>query len=381
MRNVSLLLTPPPTGGIKRRTYSLDAEDDQPMPKRLVMTKEQRPTTSNSIDGPPEKDSDVGDGVLDSLPTGSSAHSVEETIHNEDDIPVKLATSLDETSLPNGISFMKLPQKIRKRIYSLVLTVPAVICVRQNRTPFEHYPLAYSNTDEIKLLPGMSIALTQMGTFCFKSRVQSFKNFNVAILKTNSKVYSEAKKVLYGSNTFDFLNLTKETAPPAEFRIPLFPPGCARMIRSICIRSPTIYAFRWMMTSGHSELKNFYRSLECLTLVLEIDNLSKGWGKKLIRHHHEKWTVYTKRIVAYIATEIFNCVGIAKRIPPWIHLHVMFEGERYSDTFLLNRDNIRVKAKGLEDMNGTDTDEVDAKKQDLKRAMGEAFEIFKKGRR
>ncbi|KAF2708402.1 hypothetical protein K504DRAFT_350022, partial [Pleomassaria siparia CBS 279.74] len=231
--------------------------------------------------------------------------------------------------LPECIDFMKLPLRVRKKVYGLLLTVPALICLRQNRTPYDHYPVAFSNVSDIKLLPGAAMVLTQSLAGGPKSRFHLFPHANASILRTNSKVYSETKKFLYGSNTFEFLNLTKETAPPADFSIPIFYRGYAKFLKSVCIRGSGIYAFRHMITSGHVQLKNHYRSVESLTLILEIDTIQKGYGRKMVRMPEEKWMGYIKRLLEFMGYELFDCPGIMSKIPSWIHLKVVFQGDRF----------------------------------------------------
>ena len=336
----------------------------------------------SSVEDGNSKDDDLlssDDEVLSSPISDISASSVEDS--SKKGSGTASGHAFDPALLPERIAFTNFPQKIRHKIYALLLTVPAVVCVRQNRTPYEHFPLAFSNSADIKLLPGMAMALTQTSCDGFKSRFPRFAYVNVAILRANSKIYSEAKKVLYGCNTFDFLNLTKETAPPADFRTPIFSPGCARMVRSVCIRANAVYSFRWMVTSGHTEIKNFYRSLEVLHLVLEIESTKKGYGKKLVRLPKENWVIYVKRVLAFIAVELFGCVGIAKKVPIWINLSAVFGGDPYENTFDLNRDIIRDEANKTTNTKIVALDDEQSEKEDLKHAVSEAFELFKKGRR
>jgi len=391
------LITPPPTLRSPKRLHFED-EGMGSRPKRLVTADEvdwsllgddeddntiRKDSDVSSIEGNNSKDQDLlssDDEVLNSPVSDISASSIEEDVSKKGSGTTSVH-SFDPSLLPESIEFMKLPRKIQHKIYALLLTIPAVVCVRQNRTPHEHFPLAFSNSADIKLLPGMAMALTQTSCDGFKSRFPRFAYVNPAILRTNSKIYSEAKKVLYGCNTFDFLNLTKETAPPADFRTPIFSPGCARMVRSVCIRANAVYSFRWMVTSGHIEIKNFYRSLEVLHLVLEIESIKKGYGKKLVRLPKENWVVYVKRVVAFIAVELFGCVGIAKKVPVWINLTAVFGGDPYNNNFDLNRDIIRNEADKITNTKIVAQDDEQFKKEDLKRAVSEAFELFKKGRR
>jgi hypothetical protein len=390
------LLTPPPTIAAEKRRCFIDHDKEgETTPKRLATSKEIEWSIVGEGDGTLRKDSDTStievgqvenrvsssEDELPELPLISPTSIVNDTSKDRKKSASVPIYDFDASLLPESITFMKLPQKIRMKIYALLLTIPAIICVRPNRTPYEHFPVAFSNVADIKCLPGMAMALTQISSNGFKSRFYRFPYVNTAILRTNSKIHSEAKKILYGSNTYDFLNLTKETAPPADFRIPIFAAGCARMLRSVCIRANSVYAFRWMVTAGYQEIKKFYRSLEVLHLVLEIDNIRKGYGKKLVRQPKENWVLYVKRVVAFIAVELFDCVGIARKIPVWISLSAVFEDERYEITFNLNRDVIRDEADKNTSTEIVELADEQFKKEDLKRAVSEAFELFKRGRR
>ncbi|KAF2790220.1 hypothetical protein K505DRAFT_352097 [Melanomma pulvis-pyrius CBS 109.77] len=275
---------------------------------------------------------------------------------------------------------MKLPLLVRKKIYTLLLTVPAIICVRQNRTAFKHFPLPWSNFADVRLLPGLAYVTTQTISQGLKLHFDKFPYTNVAIMRTSSKVYGETKEIFFGRNTFDLLNLTKETSPPVDFRVPAFSRGCQRVIKSLCIRGSAPYTFRWVLTGGHAEIKNAYRGLKLLTLVLEVDDLRRGIGKKLVRGPKENWVEYVKRIVALIARDIFDCEGIMKKIPTWINLRVVFEGDHFADSIMLNNSSSSGKTKETQSTMHANMDEDDIKKEDVRRGVLEAFHVFQNGR-
>lgn len=89
---------------------------------------------------------------------------------------------------------------------------------------------------------------------------------------------------MYEGNEWDIANLSHETSPPADFKVPIFPRGYARFIRKMTIRANSIYGFQYMIKhAGHEHLKNHYRGLETLTLVFELESIHRGYGRKLSR--------------------------------------------------------------------------------------------------
>ncbi|KAF2277682.1 uncharacterized protein EI97DRAFT_353479, partial [Westerdykella ornata] len=229
--------------------------------------------------------------------------------------------------------FMLLPLHIRTRIYTLLLTVPGLLCARQNRTPGSYATGAYIGCDERHLLPGISFVLHQHAVDGMKSRFSRAPYTNVAILRTSSEVYAEAREILYAGNEWEMANLTRETAPPVDYGVKLFPPGVSRMVRRITLKARALYGFRYILREGgYAKLKNVYRGLEQLTLVLEVENLNKGIGRKLGRADgDEVWEVYVQRVKKVMEREIFDGQGSRKAIPGWIAFKVMFPGDVFGE--------------------------------------------------
>ncbi|KAF2190646.1 hypothetical protein K469DRAFT_463828, partial [Zopfia rhizophila CBS 207.26] len=271
--------------------------------------------------------------------------------------------AIDTRSIKESFDLMSLPLSIRKEIYTPLLTIPALICVRQKKTPYQHFPNPYSNANDLKLEPGIAFVLTQTTLGGMKSSFGRFPNTNIGILRASKMVYEEAKEVLYGSNTFDLRNHTNETSPPADFAIPLFSPTVSPMIRHLCIRAEAIYPLRWMILSGHRSLGKAYPSIQCLTVILELESLKRGFGKVWVRKNREGWVRYVKRIHTALQIEIYECEGVTKSVPVWMNLKVLFDGERYVEGLKLESRTISYESKMVE----------------LKRGVAEAWELFKKG--
>ncbi|ORY18672.1 hypothetical protein BCR34DRAFT_553258 [Clohesyomyces aquaticus] len=266
---------------------------------------------------------------------------------------------------------MDLPLKIRERIYGFLLQVAGVIILKQNKTPLQHYPTPYSNMDSRILKPGIAWASTQTIMGAGKARFWSHPSTNVRILRANKQVYAEAKPLLYGINLFEFSNLSNESSPRADFSIPIFPRGIPKLIKHVCIRAGAFYGLGWMLQHGHKHLKNYYRGVESLILILELGAVTRGYGKILARQDNEKWVTYVERIqqsMRLMGGVRENVDDILKwqlkPVPTWIDFRVVFQAERIMD------------GVGMDEKY---EEELDVKKVEIKRAVAEAFELFKRG--
>jgi hypothetical protein len=90
------------------------------------------------------------------------------------------------------------------------------------------------------------------------------------------------------------------------------------------------------------------------------------WARK----EDEKWEVYVKRLQGGVARDLCGekVLRTGRMVPTWIDLRVLFAGEAYDEKL---RNGVCV-------VNGT-TDQD--KREDLRAAMVEAWELFKKGGR
>jgi hypothetical protein len=311
----------------------------------------------------------TSESVSSTQPTTSLPDSAPNQMYDRPDALIsKAASSLSNVTL----DFMGLPLEVRKKIYVLTLTVPALVSVRQIRTTQYKKHDCYIYTNPWELAPGIAFVLCQTEVDGFKTRFHSNTFVNAAILRINKTIHAEAKAVMYGINYFDLANHNKETSPRVNFSVPLFPKSYPRLIRNVVIRASSIYGFQYMIKDGgHVELKNLYCGLEKLLLIVELDSAGKGYGRKLAREPGEKWAPYVKRVHNILQLELFDCEGICKSIPIWVDMRAMFPGESYVDEMRVG------EVAAMDD----DLDENQVSEQYTKRAVAEAFELFKKGGR
>ncbi|OAG06946.1 uncharacterized protein CC84DRAFT_1062284, partial [Paraphaeosphaeria sporulosa] len=229
----------------------------------------------------------------------------------------------------SSFPFMKLPLSIRKRIYIHLLTVPGLICVRQNHTSYHNEEKAFLYAEERQLLPGIAYALPQLVVGGFKTRFARLGG-NVGVLRVCKEVAREARRVLYGSNTFEIICPALERSPPPDFKIPLFPRGCARRVRHLSIRVRALYALRWLLAGGYASLKDAYDNLEQLDVVFEMEDGVKGAAKGLGKREGDEWAAYVTRLHTHLVTTLFESPHQNQhRLPTWIHLRVLFDGDAY----------------------------------------------------
>jgi hypothetical protein len=391
-------LTPPPTGGFEKSFQYSSEEIEQQVPpglgspinfKRFSLPKDAS-TKDDSVLSFFSKgsDEDSQDTISSDLAestiiwdTASSTSSLTDLSDSEGDdfsdcqpLDYFAALTFPQQCRPveGPFNFLGLPLAVRKKIYALILTIPALISVRQNRTCTYNETNAYLFAESRQLLPGIAFALAQLVVDGTKFQYCRYRYANAAILRVSQKIHYEAKEVMYQGNDFDLANLNNETSPPADFKIPLFPRGYARLIRKMTVRAQSIYGFQYLIKhAGHEHLKNHYRGVETLTLILELDSIHKGYGRPLSRDIGEKWIAYVKRVHNILQMELFGCPGIFKSIPVWVNMRVLMTGDHYVDPGVDNQENAM----------DIDEDEDELKERHIKAAVPEAFELFKRGAR
>ncbi|KAH7122306.1 hypothetical protein B0J11DRAFT_607523 [Dendryphion nanum] len=377
------LLTPPATARTPKRFQFFDDEEDVGgrVPRRIRYTHELKDLESS--DGPVTL-SNVEEGYIttleDSQPTTPTSSSVSEllaTTSQASDPPVTEQDDLagivhtNNTSEVTGpFAFMKLPLTIRNNVYGYLVTTPSLVCVRQNRTTELNEKGVYVYAENRALLSGISFVLTKKMVDGFKSRFGRAPFVNVSILTTNQKISQEAKAVMYGENVFQLSNLTKETSPVVDYKVPLFPRGYPKMIRHIVISAKSLYGFRELLNGGHRDLKNYYRGVESLSIIIELDDVHSGFAKKAARKAGEDFLQYVKRMHRVLQLGIFDCTGISRSIPDWVHLYALFPGDNYMD----NLNNTVVKTPG----NDFDIQDHDVVKENIRAVIILAFDMFKK---
>ncbi|KAK1913453.1 hypothetical protein P3342_005389 [Pyrenophora teres f. teres] len=285
-------------------------------------------------------------------------------------LAIDIPASTPTPTITEPFRFLDLPVSVRNRVYTHLLVIPALICVRQNHTSFSDEKKAFLYIERRAFLPGIAYALPQLVASGPKTRFSCFRHTNIAILRVNKEIFAEAKAVLYGKNDWEIVRPTNELTPPPDYSVRLFPQGCQRLVTRLSIKIRSFYDLEWLLLeSGYSELRTFYRGLVCLMLLLELEDVGKGFGKKWARKAGENWAGYVQRLQGEITKELFRKmkekVKDTKVVPVWTNLRVLFDGESYA-----------VGASG---------GEVEAaeqvKREELRKGMMESWERFKKGRK
>lgn len=171
------LLTPPPTGGFEKpEQYSSDETEKLVSPglpspvtfKRLELPTRNLFNDEADFSYSPRASIEDSQGTISSSladsstwDTESSTSSLTELSESEDEdgcqpLDYFAALTFPQKCRPveGSFNFLGLPVVVRKRIYALILTVPALISVRQNRTRTYNESNAYLFAESRSLLPG-----------------------------------------------------------------------------------------------------------------------------------------------------------------------------------------------------------------------------------
>lgn len=390
-----LPLTPPPTGGNDERIPFLEPLAATHVNKRQTRTEEEEPLVESFKDSNEGSDTEIdsNDDLVNSSFTRSdnSSQPLGESLTAGTSISTASATSasafvgvselLSSCVVPSEVcvvhahfALLKLPLSARNRVYEHLLTIPAIICVRQKHTAYHDDRKAFLYAERRELLPGIAYALTQTKVDGPKSRLSRFPGTNLNILRTSKEVFTEARSVMYSLNSFEIVKPSNELTPKPDFSVPLFPSGYQRLITRLVIRIRTFYDLDWLLSGGYNVLKNYYRGLQTLTLVLEMDCAIKGFGRQWGRKSDERWRGYIKRLHFALAKALFGETERRKAatIATWIDLRVLFAGETYADTSRGSGDVAGIA------MTGCMQNEWD-KREELRNALVQAWELFKKG--
>ncbi|KAF1917051.1 hypothetical protein BDU57DRAFT_587875 [Ampelomyces quisqualis] len=321
-----------------------------------------------------ELDASEGESISisdDTLPPSpvSDTTSKANIVNNHALLEALTAPSVAHT-VSEPFPLFKLPLSVRKSIYEYLLVVPGLICIRQNQTLLYEENQGCLHADSCQLLPGIAHAFNQLSVNGYKIPFSRFATTSINILLASKEVYAEAKPLLYSKNNFDIPRPSTELIPPTDLSVRLFPPGCQRLVAKLNIRIRSFYDLNWLLNSGYTEVKNFYRGLSTLTLILEIDSTNKGFGRQWAKQDGEKWNVYIRRLQMEIGKHAFASSKGKKvmTIPAWINLRVLFGGESYDQDLRGNA----VTTTGIA---------AQPKRDELRNALVEAWELFKKGGR
>jgi hypothetical protein len=375
----SYLLTPPSTGGFVTRDGFVDAKRAKTTSRCLSKFIEGE--SADAFFEEIQEDSDIElseseESISTTSSPSSASHASDTSVGPETSVDIKhdsfsvLSTVTRAPPVTEPFPLLRLPLSIRNKIYEHLLAVLGLVCVRQKQTSSHAEDEVYLHADPHQLLPGIAQALAQLTVDGYKIRFSRFACANINILLTSKEVYTEAKAVLYSKNNFAIVRPSAEMAPPPDFSVHLFPPGCQRLIANLSMRIRSFYDLHWLLSTGYNAIKNFYRGLRSLTLILELQSAKKGFGRQWAKKQGEKWNVYVKRLQIEIAKDSFVTAKgkTIKRIPTWINLRVLFTGEGYDEKF----SSVATTVEEVTEQAGRD---------ELRHALVEAWELFKKGGR
>jgi hypothetical protein len=383
-------MSPPPTGGLYKRVHFAEPEiaktDSNKKSRHLDKSKEgESPegffeevyegSDTEVHESSEDESTPSADDTSPSSPVSTTSIATKSTALEKHDAFASLALAIDGPNTITGLfPFLQLPLSVRSKIYEHLLVVPGLICVRQKHTSYHDEKKAFLYAERREFLPGIAYALVQLTVGGYKVRFFRFSNTNINILRANKETYAEAKVVLYGKNNFEIVKPTNELCPPLDFSVHLFPTGCQRLVKELNIRIRSFYDLHWLLSGGYNVLKNYYRGLDTLTLILEIDSVSKGFGKMWRRKEQEKWTIYIQRLQGDLTKELFRKMKTnnTKVVPTWMNFRVLFTGESYDEKLCATNNTANAN---------TNIDEIaeQAKRDELRQALVETWELFKKG--
>lgn len=376
-------LTPPPTGGFDKRSTFFGTDATKTISKGQNKPKEGEDAESFFNDFNEGSDVDVEESSEQETNTATNTHSpiysVTDTSYTsqsntfaEFGITASVQNVAITPAFAEPFPFQKLATSIRHRIYKQLLVIPALICVRQKHTCTHDEKEAYLYAERYDLLPGIAYALAQITVDGRKVRFSRFPSTNINILYANKEVFAEAKAVLYGMNKFEIIKPSNEMTPVPNFGVRLFPPGCQRLVTKLHIRIRSFYDLTWLLTGCYNNIKNYYRGLDKLEFILELESATKGFGRQWARQHGEEWRAYIWRLHAELEKDMFmgKVVKKTKIIPVWIDLSVLFSGEVYEERLCLAKNDA-----GTLDV----SDATKVKRDELRQGLVEAWELFKKG--
>jgi hypothetical protein len=373
------LLTPPATGGFDTRDSFGDTKFAKIASRRLNKFKEGESPGAFFED--PQEGSDVepsgSEEVFSPASKPSSASSASDASIVPESNSVRkldfsgiLATTTAASPVTDSFPLLDLPPSVRNKVYEHLLVVPGLLCVRQNQSSSQDENKVYLHAEPGQLLPGIAHALIQLTVDDYKIPFSHFASTNINILFSSKEVFAEAKAVLYSKNNFGIVKPSPELTPLPDCSVRLFPPGCQRLVTKLTIRIRSFYDLHWLLSTGKDAIKNFYRGICTLTLVLELTSTKRGFARQWAKNEGEKWHVYVKRLQIEIAKDAFATDEGKKinKVPTWMNLQVLFSGETYDE-----------KVKDFDSAVGHASEQ--AKQDELRHALVEAWELFKKGGR
>jgi uncharacterized protein YegP (UPF0339 family) len=372
------LLTPPPTAPLDKRILLKDEELDSSNTLRLFNTNDAESPASFFEDFNEGSDVEAGEksetetvpsseGSLPASPIPSTSPVNEKSALEDDQLFTPLAVAL---AITEPFPFMKLPLALRRKVYEHLLVIPSLICVRQKHRVSEDQEGAHLHSERRELVAGIAYALPQLSVDGYKVPFSRFSTTNSNIILASKEVYSEARAVLYGKNNFEIARPSTEMSPPSDFSVRLFPTGCQRLVTKLSIRIRSFYDMHWLFIGSYNVVKNYYRGLTTLTLILELQSTDKGFGRQWAKADGEEAKEYVDRLQAEVARGLSSGAKSRKavKVPAWINLRVMFSGERYNTKLGALNGSANVGSDGF-------------KREELRQGLMEMWETFRKGGR
>jgi hypothetical protein len=364
------LLTPPPTATFDKRIPLDGGLLDEVSSRRILKSKEGESPTSffedfnegSDVEGGESSDLETIPSSQDSVPASpvsGASSSTKDDVLNDDVLFSSLAVA---PSVTEPFPFLNLPLSIRNKIYEHLLVILALICVRQKRTVSEDQRGAHLHSERRELSPGIAYALPQLTVDGYKVPFSRFASTNSNILLASKEIHTEARTIFYGKNNFDIAKPSTELSPPTDFSVRLFPTGCQRLVTKLCIRIRSFYDLHWLFSGGYNVVKNYYRGINTLTLILELQSTDKAFGRQWARSESEEEDEYVARLQAEVAKGFSGAAKAKKgiKVPAWIKLRVMFSGVVNSS-----------RVDGAKQI----------RREELREGLMEAWESFRKGGR
>lgn len=377
------MLTPPPTGGFNKQESFVDIDFDTKISKDTAGSR--RANKVKEGESPLGFFEDVQEGSYIDLAglteeesssasnNSSPAPPASTTLKFDDKDDLDLfppSTSLKTPVPAEPFPFLTLPLCIRQKVYTYLLFIPGLISLRQNQSSLLTEHTSFIDTGRRSLLPGIAHATARITVSGRIAPFSHFPYFNISILRTSKEIHNESRAVLYSKNTFCIPRPSTQLSPPADFSVRLFPTGCQRLVTHLAIKIRSFYDLAYLLSKAHADIKNFYRGIKTLTLLLELESTTKGFGRMWARNDGEAWDVYVKRLQGAVARDLCGekVVRRGRVVPGWIDLRVMFAGEAYDVTI---GGGIRAGSENAKMV----------KREDLRSGMVEVWELFKRGGR
>ncbi|KAH9875056.1 hypothetical protein J1614_004544 [Plenodomus biglobosus] len=290
------LLTPPPTGVPKKRVRLSHVEVSKV--SSGSSTKSNKGESPNAISEEILKDSDGDLGEMsesestttsnNTTPAVASSDTTATSVASERSIREKLDqfATLDlafDTPVAVTKPFpFKLPISVRNRIYEHLLVVPAIICVRQNHTSYHDEKKPSCTLSAASFFPVLRMLSPK------SSSMASKYNSSASAPPTSISFVLTAKSMLKPRLFYTARMTSRSSSRPMNSHHRLIT-ACtySHLAASALSRLHSFYDLQWLLSGDYNAIKNYYRGLVSLTLIVEKQSKNKGFGKKWARKEEE----------------------------------------------------------------------------------------------